>query len=301
MNKIIFIVLFLFASSSAFAQDTSAHYPYHSEDITFENREAGITLAGTLTIPATSDQFPAVVLISGNGEHNRNAEFSGHKPFLILADYLTKNGFAVLRFDKRGVGASTGNFKTATTLDFSNDVASAVKYLLTRKEINKKKIGLIGHSEGGLIAPIVANKSKDTAFMVLLAAPGIPGDQLLLQQQTMIAKAKGVSEPEIQKSKELNKKAFEIVKKYRNAELQTQMTNYITKISKGDPDKPENMTEEEYINLQVNKILSHWMVNFLRYDPSIVLKKIKCPVLAMNGTNDLQVTPMKNTIPIKKA
>lgn len=300
MKKILFITLFFLASSPGFAQDTSAHYPYHSEDIIFENSKAGITLAGTLTIPATSGEFSAVVLISGNGEHDRNGEFSGHKPFLTLADYLTKNGIAVLRFDKRGVGSSTGNFKTATTFDFSDDVSSAVEYLLKRKEINKKKIGLIGHSEGGLIAPIVAGKSKDIAFIVLLAAPGIPGDQLLLQQQTMIAKAKGVDESNIQKAKELNQKAFEIVKKYTNAELRTQMTNYITKISKGDPDKPGNMTEEEYINLQVNKILSPWMVNFLRYDPSIVLKKIKRPVLILNGTKDLQVSPIENAEAIKK-
>lgn len=300
MKKVIYIVLFFFASSSAFSQD-SAHYPYHSEDITFENSEAGITLAGTLTIPATSGEFPAAVLISGNGEHNRNAEFSGHTPFLDLADYLTKNGIAVLRFDKRGVGSSNGNFKTATTFNFSNDVASAVKYLLKRKEINKRKIGLIGHSEGGLIAPIVASKSKDIAFIVLLAAPGIPGDKLLLEQQAMIAKAKGVNELEIKRSIELNQKAFEIVKKYKNQRLQTEMINYITKISKGDPDKPGNMTEEEYVNLQVSKILNPWMVNFLRYDPSIGLKKVKCPVLALNGMKDLQVSPKENAEAIKKA
>jgi fermentation-respiration switch protein FrsA (DUF1100 family) len=283
-------------------QEPKKTYPYYSEDVTFENKTAGITLAGTLTLPKKDGVFPVVVLISGSGPQNRDEELLGHKPFLVLADDLTKNGIAVLRFDDRGTADSKGDFKTATSLDFATDVDAAVKYLQTRKEINKKKIGLIGHSEGGIIAPMVASKSKDVAFIILLAGPGIPGDQLLLLQQTLIAKANGTSDSDIQKAKELNKKAFEIVRKYTNPEeLKTQLTKYITEISKDNPEKPQSMSDEQYVNLQLAKILNPWMLYFLRYDPAPALEKVKCPVLALNGEKDLQVPPKENIEAIKKA
>ncbi|HUH45644.1 MAG TPA: alpha/beta hydrolase, partial [Arenibacter sp.] len=134
-------------------QEPIKPYPYYEEEIYFENREDAVKLSGTLTLPRKDGFFPAVILISGSGPQNRDEELMGHKPFLVLSDYLTKNGIAVLRYDDRGVGASTGDFKTATSLDFSKDAEAGVQYLKTRKEIDTKKIGLIGHSEGGLIAP----------------------------------------------------------------------------------------------------------------------------------------------------
>ena len=152
-------------------QEPTKPYPYYTEDITFENKKAGISLAGTLTLPNEDGVFPTVILISGSGPQNRDEELIGHKPFLVLSDFLTKNGIAVLRFDDRGTAKSNGDFKTATSADFATDVEAALAYLQTRKEINKDKIGLIGHSEGGLIAPIVASKSKEVAFVVLLAGP----------------------------------------------------------------------------------------------------------------------------------
>ncbi len=283
-------------------QEPTKPYPYFSEDITFENKSAGITLAGTLTLPKKEGVFPVVILISGSGPQNRDEELLGHKPFLVISDYLTKNGIAVLRFDDRGTAESKGDFKTATTSDFSTDVEASITYLKTRKEINPKKIGLIGHSEGGIIAPMIASKSKDVNFIILLAGPGIPGDQLLLLQQTQLAKASGQSDSVIQKSEELNKKAFEIIKKYTNSEeLKTQMTQYITTISKNSPNKPENMSEEEFINLQLTKILNPWMIYFLRYDPSLALEKVKCPVLAIYGEKDLQVPAKENVEAIKKS
>ncbi|MCZ8215835.1 MAG: alpha/beta hydrolase, partial [Cyclobacteriaceae bacterium] len=161
-------------------QEPAKPYPYYSEDVTFENKSAGISLAGTLTLPKKEGIFPVVILISGSGPQNRDEELMGHKPFLVLSDHLTKNGIAVLRYDDRGTALSKGDFKTATSADFATDVEAAMAYLKTRKEINKKKIGLIGHSEGGLIAPMVASRSKDVSFIVLLAGPGIPGDSILL-------------------------------------------------------------------------------------------------------------------------
>lgn len=283
-------------------QEPVKPFPYYAEEVNFENKSAGISLAGTLTLPKKEGVFPVVILISGSGPQNRDEELLGHKPFLVLSDYLTKNGIAVLRFDDRGTAASKGDFKSGTSLDFSTDVEAGVQFLLSRKEIDKKKIGLVGHSEGGLIAPIVASKSKNIAFIVLLAGPGIEGDQLLLLQQELIAKAKGTSDSDIQKTKEMNQKAFQIVNKYKDPqELKTQITNYITEISKNDPDKPENVTLEEYVNSQVAKITNPWMTYFLRYNPEPALEKVKCPVLALNGEKDLQVPPKENLEAIKKA
>ena len=285
-------------------QEPTKPYPYYSEDITFENKKAGINLAGTLTLPRKDGVFPGVVLISGSGPQNRDEELLGHKPFLVLADYLTKNGIAVLRFDKRGTASSKGDFKTATTLDFSTDVEAGVKYLQTRKEINKRKIGLIGHSEGGIIAPIVAVNSKDIDFIILLAGTGIPGDQLLLIQQELIGKATGVSDIDLQISKALTKGAFEIVKKSTNTEkLKTDLTKYVKQFLKDNPnsEKPEGMSEDDFIKLQVNQISSPWMQYFIKYNPAIALEKVKCPVLAINGEKDLQVLPKENLEAIKKA
>lgn len=148
---------------------------------------------------------------------------------------------------------------------------------------------------------MVASQSKNIAFIVLLAGPGLQGDQVLLLQQKLIAKANGKNDVEIQNNEEKNKKAFAIINKYKNPEeLKTEITNYITEISKNDPDKPQNMTMEEYVQLQINNILSPWMVNFLRYDPKSILEKVKCPVLALNGSKDLQVAPKENLEAIKK-
>ena len=192
-------------------QEPKEPYPYYTEDVTFQNEKANISLAGTLSLPKKEGVFPVVILITGSGPQNRNEELLGHKSFLVLSDYFTKNGIAVLRYDDRGVGQSKGDFKTATSEDFATDVESAIAYLKTRKEINKKKIGLIGHSEGGTIAPMVAAKSKDVNFIVLLAGTGIKGDKLLLLQQEAIARVSGASEDEIKESAEINTKVVDII------------------------------------------------------------------------------------------
>jgi hypothetical protein len=285
-------------------QEPSAPYPYVSEDVTFENKKEQIVLAGTLTLPAKEGVFPAVVLITGSGPQNRNEELMGHKPFLVLADHLTRNGIAVLRFDDRGTFQSKGNFKTATSADFATDVEAAVAYLMTRKEINKKKIGLMGHSEGGIIAPMVAARSKDVAFIVLLAGTGIPGDQLLLLQQELIGKASGASDEDLQKSKTINKGAFELVTKSVNTEtLKTELTSYLKQVMKNLPDsgKQAGMSTDETVNAQVTQLISPWMQYFIKLNPAVALEKVKCPVLAINGDKDLQVPSKINLEAIKKA
>lgn len=285
-------------------QEPIKPYSYYSEDITFENKKAGISLAATLTLPKKEGVFPVVILISGSGPQNRDEELLGHKPFLVLSDFLTKNGIAVLRYDDRGTALSKGDFKTATSLDFATDVEAGIDYLKTRKEINKKKIGLIGHSEGGIIAPMVASKSKDVAFIILLAGTGIQGDQLLLLQQKLIGKVSGVSDEDLQKSESTNRKAFDIVNKSNSLEqLNTDLTNYIKQTLKDKPnaEKPEGMSDDDFVKLQVNQIANPWMQYFIKYNPAPTLEKIKCPVLALNGEKDLQVPPKENLEAIKKA
>jgi pimeloyl-ACP methyl ester carboxylesterase len=255
-------------------------------------------------MPKKEGLYPAVILISGSGPQNRDEELLGHKPFLVLSDFLTRNGIAVLRFDDRGTALSKGDFKTATSADFATDVEAAVKYLQTRKEINKQQIGLIGHSEGGIIAPMVASRSKDIAFIVLMAGTGIPGADILLLQQELIGKASGISEADLLKAKSINTKAFEMVSKSTNtAQLKIDLTDSLTQLLRGNSSsvKPEGMSESEFIKLQVDQITSPWMKYFILYDPAPTLEKVKCPVLAINGEKDLQVPPKENLSAIKAA
>ncbi|MDG3583360.1 alpha/beta hydrolase family protein [Galbibacter pacificus] len=272
-----------------------------SENVSFENSKDRITLKGTLSLPNEPSTFPAVILISGNGRNNRDSEFGDHKPFLDISNYLTKNGIAVLRYDKRGVGQSEGNFDAANSYDFAEDVSAALDYLLTRKEIQKNNIGLIGHSEGGLIAPIVASNSSAIAFIVSLAGPSLAGDKILLNQQRALAEIRGVDQVKINRLQKVNREAFELVKQNKNdTVLKEKMIAYIQEISKNDPDKPKDMTYEKYVSAQVNSILRPWMINFLRYDPKVYIRKVKCPVLALNGSRDLQVLAKENLPKWKK-
>jgi hypothetical protein len=285
-------------------QEPQKPYSYYTEEVIFENKLAKINLAGTLSLPAKEGVFPAVILITGSGAQNRDEELLGHKPFLVIADYLTKNGIAVLRFDDRGIAMSKGEFTLATTLDFATDVEAALQYLQKRKEIDQKKIGLIGHSEGGIIAPMVANKSKNISFIILLAGTGIPGDELLLLQQELIGRALGISEDDLKKSKITNTEVFGIVKNATNSDqMKKDITNYITKSIKSDPESkiPDGISESEFINMQVSQITNPWMQFFIKYNPALALEKVNCPVLALNGDKDLQVPSKVNLEAINKA
>ncbi|MBK7631423.1 MAG: alpha/beta fold hydrolase [Ignavibacteriales bacterium] len=285
-------------------QEPEEPFPYNSEEVLFENEIDDVVLAGTLTYPMEGNRFPAVVLITGSGGQDRNEELLGHKPFFVISDYLTRNGIAVLRFDDRGIAQSTGDHSKATSKDFVKDVLAAVDFLKDRKEIDKTKIGLIGHSEGGMIAPMAAVQSKDIAFIVLMAGPGISGDSLLYLQGELIQRANGTSEEEIQKSIKLQKEIFAIIKntnddkKLDNDLREKFYTEYATmteeeKSKLGDP--------EVYLNMQISTITSPWFKYFLKYEPVPVLEKVTCPVLAINGGNDLQVPPKENLSAIDSA
>ena len=199
-------------------QDPKKPYPYLEEEVTLENKPAGVKLAGTLTLPKGKGPFPAVVLITGSGPQDRDESLLGHRPFLVLADHLTRNGIAVLRCDDRGVGGSTGNTSTSTTADFADDALVGVAFLKARPEIDGKKIGLIGHSEGGVAAPIAATKSTDVAFIVLLAGTGLPGEEILYRQAELILKAAKADEATIRKQRAMQERMFAIVKKEGSSE-----------------------------------------------------------------------------------
>ena len=245
-----------------------------------------------------------MVLISGSGPQNRDEELMGHKPFLVLSDYLTRNGIAVLRFDDRGSFASEGDFAAATSNEFATDVEAAVAYLKTRKEVNKGKIGLIGHSEGGLIAPMVAVRNKDVNFIVLMAGPGIRGSEIMLRQQALIGRANGVKEEDLKQTIELNAAVFKMVDEIANTDtLRVKITNYLREQSKtvAALAATDAKKTEELIDVQVAQLLTPWMLNFLRYNPAPMLEKVKCPVLAINGSKDLQVPSEVNLKAIETA
>ncbi|MEM6360937.1 MAG: alpha/beta hydrolase [Bacteroidota bacterium] len=304
-----FLVLFLsiFTLYSLVAQDIKVvqrpqepkkPYPYFSEDVMFQNQEAKISLSGTLTLPKNKNDFPVVVLISGSSPYNRNEEIAGHKPFLVIADHLTRNGIGVLRYDDRGVGQSEGKYEMAAYTDRTGDVESAIAYLRTRKDISKRKIGLIGHSEGGLIAPRVASRQKDISFIVLLAAPAIPGyDMILLQTETR-NKARGISDAKIKVELAFLKGIFDVV--IAASDLEKAKSHLADSLTAHPEHLPEGMKAEN-VDAIVETFTAPWFQNILRYNPGISLENVKCPVLAINGGKDLQIPPKENLDAIKKA
>ena len=285
-------------------QEPKEPFPYKQEDVKYENKTAGITLAGTLTIPEGKGPFPAAILITGSGKQNRNEELMGHKPFLVLSDYLTRRGIAVLRSDDRGEGESTGDFSKSTSADFAGDVQSAFEFMMTRPEIDHNKIGLIGHSEGGLIAPMVAAENKDVAYIVMMAGPGLTGEQIILLQSKLIAEANGVDENQINKDIALSEKVLAIAKsKIDSSEAAGKIENVFKNYYEGlsEEDKKKEEYSEKAALAQIKRVLSPWFRYFLAYDPVPALEKVKCPVLAIDGEKDLQVPPKEDLAAIKAA
>ena len=285
-------------------QDPVKPYPYDEEEVVYENKEAGIQLAGTLTTPKTEGPFPAVLLITGSGKQDRNEEVFGHRPFLVLSDYLTRQGIAVLRVDDRGVGGSTGNFSNVTTEDFAEDAVAGVEYLKSREDIDPERIGLVGHSEGGLIAPIAAVRSPDVAFIVLMAGPGVTGEEIVLAQSRLVAEADGVPEETITKNEALLKDIFTVIKEEENdtiagEEIHGLITDMVENLS--EEEKQYSSYTEESLDTEIKLLVSPWTRYFLSYDPKTTLMEVECPVLAINGEKDLQVPPEENLRAIEEA
>jgi len=279
-------------------QEPKGPFPYKAEEITYANKTAGITLAGTLTLPSGVEKAPAVILISGSGAQNRDEEIMGHKPFWVIADYLTRRGFAVLRVDDRGVGGSTGNIREATSEDFAGDVLTGIEYLKTRLEIDAGKIGLAGHSEGGLIAPIAAVKSKDVAFIVLLAGPGMVGEQIIYLQARLINKGMGMTDEQADANTKMQEAIFQVIKNETDSvAAREKLRNAYTR------GNYNTLTEDQKKGLdkRIAAVNTPWFKFFLVYDPRPVLEKVTCPVLAMFGSKDLQVPADENLKAIDEA
>jgi pimeloyl-ACP methyl ester carboxylesterase len=275
-------------------QEPKPPFPYDEEEVSYENKRDGVKLAGTLTLPRGKASSPAVILITGSGPQNRNEELLGHKPFLVLADYLTRRGVAVLRVDDRGVGGSTGSVSNSTSENFAADALAGIEFLKGHKGIDAKRIGLIGHSEGGLIAPMVASQSDDVAFIVLLAGPGLPGEDILLAQAALILKASGAGPEALAKQRETQEMMFAVLKQEKdNATAEKKMREEFDKKMAG-LSEAEKAQANQTLEAQIKMVLSPWFRHFLTYDPRPTLAKVKCPVLALNGENDLQVPVTEN-------
>jgi uncharacterized protein len=285
-------------------QDPAKPYPYDEEEVAFRNRAADVTLAGTLTSPRSPGPHPAVVLISGSGPQDRDEAIMGHRPFLVLADRLTRSGIVVLRYDDRGYQKSTGDFSSATTRDFTADALAAVDFLKTRTEVDAHRIGLIGHSEGGLIAPRAAVTSGDVAFIVLLAGPGVPMDELLARQSQDMLRIGGASGDVATLQAKLQSRIFEAVRAENGS------AGFESRVRAVMEDAMNELTPEQRANLgfgpahlenELRSVSSPWFRELLAIDPRPTLEQVRCPVLAINGSKDIQVAANDNLAGIRSA
>jgi len=263
-------------------QEPKPPFPYRSEPVAIVNAAGRVVLDGTLTVPEGKGPFPAVVLITGSGPQNRDEEIFGHKPFLVLADHLTRRGIAVLRYDDRGVGKSTGSFASATSEDFAGDAWTAWQTLSARPEIDAKRLGLLGHSEGGLIAPMLAASHPEIAFVVMLAGTGVTGEQVMLAQAAAIMKASGAPAETIAANTDLQKQVFAILRE------ETSMARIVERLGAIPAGSKEASAA------LVKQSASPWLRFFATYDPAPALAKVRCPVLAIAGERDLQVLSAQN-------
>lgn len=281
-------------------QEPMPPYPYNCEDITFENKEAGITLAGTFTYPKEGKKFPAVVLLTGSGAQDRNEEIYSHKPFLVLADYLTRNGIAVLRFDDRGTALSGGDYKSATIQDFATDASAAVDYLKSRKEVDHKKIGFLGHSEGGSIMLIAGARRKDIAFYVSLAGSGVKGYEISKDQRRRFSEAQGISPEVTEINESFSTLITEVLEEYGIEDLEANMDEMVREVlSAAHPLIAMTQGIDETTREGLRQIGSPEMFSFTFYDPAYDLKKIRRPILALYGEKDWQVSPALNADGLK--
>jgi len=284
-------------------QEPRPPFPYISEEVNFTNEKAGIKLAGTLTIPDGEGPFPSVILITGSGPQNRNEELMGHKPFWVIADHLSRLGIAVLRYDDRGVGQSQGSPLDATSFDFAEDVEAAFNFLKTRNGIDPELVGLAGHSEGGFITPIVASNNPDVAFIISLAGTGVTGEKILNRQNQDINLASGAEAKDVKKGISINRKLFAVLKKESdNTKAEKRIAEVYKKALVREKKSPEEIDQAlKQLNGSMSPVSYNWIRYFLSTDPALFWKKVKCPVLALNGEKDLQVAAGINLPAIEKA
>lgn len=291
-------------------QTPKAPFPYQTEDFTFQGKKTGLTYGATLTTPTNAKNFPAIILITGSGQQDRNETLLDHQSFFVIADYLTRQGYAILRVDDRGIGKTTGNFENSTSEDFAQDVEEQFTYLKTIQNIDSTKIGLMGHSEGGLIAPLVAARNKEIAFIVLLAGPGIPIIDLMAEQNEKILLGSGLNEKVVEAYSTLYKKLFPAILNssnktdaFSNGKVivdewrKTTDTNFV----KWSTNITNDVSENEFITSFIDQLYSPWWKYFGNFNPQEYLKQVQCPILALNGDKDVQVIAKSNLEGIKSS
>jgi alpha/beta superfamily hydrolase len=297
------------------SQTPKAPFPYFSEDVIFSGKKTGLKYGATFTRPRIDSTvvnshptvFPTIVMITGSGPQDRDETILGHKPFAVIADYLARKGYAVLRVDDRGVAKTTGNFETATSLDFSFDTEEAIEYIKTRPDVDIRRIGLIGHSEGGMIAPMVATRRTDIKFLVMLAGPGIKNIDLLTEQNVAIYKSSGIKSEVADLYGPLFKKiTLSIINAKDSTNARSDAAKILNEWRVADSVKKElklysEKEKQDYLNNLVHQLRNPWYTYFLNYDPAPVLKKISANVLALNGEKDIQVLAQSNMKGINKA
>lgn len=284
-------------------QQPKPPFNYSIREVKIKNKAANLTLAGTLTVPAGKGPFPAVVLISGSGPQDRNSEVFDHQPFAVLAHHLTQAGIAVLRYDDRGVGKSTGDFNAATSEDFAGDALAAWAFLRKQKGINKNKVGLIGHSEGGMVAPIAFARQPEPAFVVLMAGVGIPVTALLAEQIQAVGQSEGLSQAAIDSQLSTNARTFHWLKTLPATQARDSLQAYLA-AQKALLPANDAAAREQFENQAAGALrtyLDPWFLYFIGYDPRPNLMKLSCPVLAINGDKDVQVLAASNLQGIEAA
>lgn len=283
-------------SLQAKPQDPKEPYPYNVSEVLFDNINDNIKIGATLTFPKGEESYPIVIMLNGSGAQDRNSEIFGHKPFWVIADYLSRHGIATLRMDDRGVGKTGGEYGSSSLKDFIEDAEFAKKYIEESDEINISGIGVLGHSLGGTVATIMASNSTDIDFVVLLASAGIRGDELMLLQKSAIESKMGLTDAQVEASRNQIAPAYEIIisnKDKGDEELKLLVSNYFNTLYNGQ--LPANQ-----LSTIVNQLTAPWMVEFISTVPADYLKNVECRVLAINGTNDLQVLPNENLNGIEK-
>lgn len=282
-------------------QEPPAEVPYRIEEVTFESLAPGVRLAGTLTLPVGAGPFPAVVLITGSGAQDRDESLMGHRPFAVLADHLTRRGAAVLRYDDRGVGGSTGDFAAATTEDFADDAEAGFRWLRARPEIDRAAVGLLGHSEGGIVAPRIAAREPAVAFLVLIAPPGVPGAEILPGQVERLARAAGAGEDQVAAAVALQRRILDLLladlpEDERARRLDALLAEGLASLPEADREAAAAALEP-----QRSQLLAPWFRFFLGHDPAADLRRVKAPMLAIWGDKDVQVPPEQNRPPLEAA
>ncbi|GAB3654334.1 alpha/beta fold hydrolase [Echinicola sediminis] len=272
-------------------QEPQEPYGYEVMQTSFSNLKSGISLKGTLTKPKGNGPFPAVVLVNGSGQQNRDAEIFGHKPFLVLADYLTQNGIAVLRYDERGVGASEGEFESATSFDFKQDASVAIEHLRKFPFVNQLKIGVIGHSEGGMIAWIMGAEDRGLNFIISLAGPVVPIPDLMMQQTQDVLRSNGASEELVAEQQKINQLIYTVFNETEDFDQLEENLSMALKRYWFNEYGADSVNNDQLQRLEeaYSKLITPWYHTFMRFDPKPYIQRTTIPALALFAENDVQV------------